>query len=148
MDPASPTCSVQHDKDIDYIYSAMIDSGFLDAFGLAVNIMDRFTETLKKGRPSNAEVFACCVLATAVLTPDYHMDVKFQWTKMAVIDVLRNLRFEMYADTCDWLLKTSHGHPNIVFALLKKIVKESGGNTAKSVEMYLARRDFIDLSNM
>eukprot|EP00798_Chlamydomonas_sp_ICE-L_P019538 gene19538-26219_t len=148
MAPVNASSSAERDTDIDKVHAELEANAQLNVFGLTVNIMDRYAEIVHR-RPTSEELDAFRILAVTVIDPDVvsEVNVKSLHARMAIAKVLRTLRFQIYADTCDWLLKTIHGHPKhtIDFELLKKVLKESGGITAKSVELYKQSRDFVDI---
>ena len=107
-------------------------------FGLSVNIMDRYACTL--GRPLNTEeVYACAVLAVVTLSPDDVIIPLLTLTRTMVVDIIRVLKFQLYADTCDWLLLNVYRHPSLDYPLLRDLLKQSGC-TQEVVLLYLGAK--------
>lgn len=125
---------------IDQLYKMCVMNNSDAAFTLAVNIALRFAGATKWPVPVRS-LRACLTLAVAVNNPDHlgatHVDHDM------LLTVMKTLGFSMYADTCDWLLTSVHGHPTINMPLLCSVLKLCDGRTQESVELYLQHSDYL-----
>jgi hypothetical protein len=105
-------------------------------FALAVNIADRYACALNPPRAlTDAEASACGALAGAVLSPDSDSGVD-QVDRGLVVDVIRRLSFNLYADTVDWVLLNDRRHAaSIDYRRIRDVLAETP-RTDEAVALY------------
>ena len=110
-----------------------VHTRFVGAAPLAVSLYDRFAHGADT---TTLHLMACAELACAVLYPDLKMTVPDD-VRDAMTDVAAALHFELYADTCEWVLARVHGIERPDMRLVNVALKEAYGSTRRAAELYL-----------
>ena len=106
----------------------------MTSFPLACNIADRCAHAWRRGC-SLAELDACVAVARCVMEcdcADLGPDVR-----VAAMDVLVTLRFDVLSDTCDVVLRRHHAVREVDYEALLDAVCRAGGRTGAIVSAYL-----------
>jgi hypothetical protein len=106
---------------------------FVGAAPLAVSIYDRYGRGHETPAP---HIIACAELACAILYPDYPVTVPVA-VRRAMVNIVTALRFDVYADTCEWVLALHHGIDRPDMWLVNCAIKEACGSTTRAVDLYL-----------
>ena len=140
-DPPSPSSSPRaaRDKAIDYLYKRCGEKK--ECFALAVNIMDRY-EACKGCACSMGELTTCLILSEITLYPDVDAFITRK-KREQMLNIIKTLKFKLYADTPDWLIMDVYKHPVVDYEVLKIVLKESYGITHIAINMYLEQRDYM-----
>lgn len=118
---------------IESIFSLCKERHGLDAFALAVNIMDRYVHQTGE-IPSRHDIQACVMLAENVVRPDT-MRIFNKNVRESMMDMLKSLEFRIYSDTCDVFIERDFG--DVDYQRLKDILKASYGPIQETLAMYI-----------
>ena len=132
-------------KTIDALYELNTNmNGKGKTFTLALNILDRYVE--RKNIilvPTDEPVLrAALMVAEMVLFPDF-VHIRDRHVRKAVVDILGELNFELFTETCDGLLEKEH-QLKVDYGKLKEVLKDTMGSTRQAVCKYrqISRKRF------
>lgn len=101
---------------------------------LAVSIFDRYSNW---GDTTLTELQACAELAHAALFPDHPVRTPAPPVLASMERIANTLGFELYSDTCEWILRLQHGVERPDFDTVMLAIRWAGGDTMKAVRLYL-----------
>lgn len=128
--PLDDVTALARNHTVDWLF---VYTRFVGAAPLAVSIYDRYG----RGHATPmTHIIACAELACATLYPDYFVKVPADVQK-AMVDIVTALRFDVYSDTCEWVLALHHGIDSPDMWLVNRAIKEACGSTTRAVDLYL-----------
>lgn len=128
--PLDNVTALARNHTVDWLF---VYTRFVGAAPLAVNIYDRYG---RGHETPMTHIIACAELACAILYPDIQVKVPAD-VREAMVDITTALRFELYADTCEWVLALHHGIDQPDMRLVCNAIKEACGSTTRAVNLYL-----------
>lgn len=135
-DRGVPTAQKKHfERMVDMLYSICVADQCEAAFPLSVSIALRYAAATR-WPVYRRSVLMCLALAVAVVNPDFENGGEHSDHRL-LRSVLIALEFSLYADTCDRLLASVHGHKIVDMSLICNVLKLCDGKTLDSVDMYL-----------
>jgi serine/threonine protein kinase len=133
----------QRGEMIESIYDMCTTFGRMDAFALAVDIMDRFVRCYRRSSSTPPPILfhdkAAFIIATTVLIPN-DFPVYNDQVRVAIADIITKLSFELYNETCDMILQRQHLIKSINYEQLKEAIKSGRGNHVTAARLYSKKR--------
>lgn len=138
LDDGAPVPRVHHKHCrmlIGDLFNACRDCACEAAFALAVNLVFRFAS--RTSWPVSADAMrACFGLALATNNPD-HFEERTDDQQDYMIAVMKVLDFQIYADTCDWLLLSLFNQTTLDMPLLCSCMMDCHARTPDTVGLYM-----------
>lgn len=123
---------------IERLFNICRDNNTMEAFALAVNILDRYMATLCDENDMTDLMKASYLLANIVITPnDYTIPSKTVCA--AMVRMMTALKFRIYSETAETILTREHRIYNIDYAKLMGAIKSAKGNSVTGARLYRKR---------